>query len=364
MTQATIAINHVGFLTPGNYRDDDPFDGLEKTLQLLDFGEQRGFDSAWVRQRHLEHGISSAGVFLAAASQRTRRIQLGTAVIKIGYESPYRLEEDLSTVDVLSRGRLNIGLSAGAPAHADLLGPLVFDSDWKDYDLSHERVKRFARNLNGDFLGDADTLIATPFGRHRPRLQPHAKGLTDRLWYGGGSLRSSRWAGENCFNLMLSNVTAGEDTDDFHEAQLRQLDAYHASRDRSRRRVSLGRVIVPTDSADAKTRQKYADYAAGRYERTLKPQGERHTLFPQDLVGTSEQILERLFKDPVLPQVEELRLELPYEFQPEEYEQILSDFIDRIAPELGWSTGPASHDVGTINSQNNQDLTHSTRGQA
>ncbi|WP_164066368.1 LLM class flavin-dependent oxidoreductase, partial [Serratia marcescens] len=90
---------------------------------LLEFGEKLGFDSGWVRQRHLEHGISSAGVFLAAATQRTSRIQLGTAVIQIGYESPYRLAEDLSTVDVLSRGRLNIGLSAGTPAHAELLGP-------------------------------------------------------------------------------------------------------------------------------------------------------------------------------------------------------------------------------------------------
>ncbi|MBZ9603198.1 LLM class flavin-dependent oxidoreductase [Phyllobacterium chamaecytisi] len=337
MTAAPRAIRHIGFLTPGNYKDDNPYDGLESTLKLLEFGEELGFDSAWVRQRHLEHGISSAGAFLAAASQRTRHIQLGTAVIQIGYESPYRLAEDLSTVDVLAQGRLNVGVSAGVPAHADLLGPLVFDGDWKDYDLSHERVKRFASHLRGDFIGAPDTLIVTPFGRHRPRLQPRAKGLVNRLWYGGGSLRSSRWAAQNGFNLMLSNVTTGEDTDDFFEAQLRQLDIYHVNRELSwEQRVSIGRVIVPTDSADTPTRRKYAAYAASRFERTLKPQGERRILFPQDLVGTSEQILERLLEDPVLAAVTELRLELPYEFQPHEYQQILSDFVERIAPELGW----------------------------
>lgn len=87
------AISHIGFLTPGNYSEDDPLSGLEKTLQLLEYGEALGFESAWVRQRHLEPGISSATAFLAAATQRTSRIQLGTAVIPIGYESPYRLAE-------------------------------------------------------------------------------------------------------------------------------------------------------------------------------------------------------------------------------------------------------------------------------
>ena len=77
-------------------------------------------------------------------------------------------------------------------------------------------------------------------------------------------------------------------------------------------------------------------HAVGRHERTLAPQGERRTLFAQDIVGTSEQILERLFADPILPHVRELRLELPYEFEDEEYRQIVGDFVARIAPELGW----------------------------
>jgi hypothetical protein len=100
--------------------------------------------------------------------------------------------------------------------------------------------------------------------------------------------------------------------------------------------VALGRVIVPLDSADAATRKRYRAFAAGRVERTLAPQGERRTLFASDLVGTSDEILERLRQDPVLPHVEELRVELPYNFSGEDYEQILSDLSGRIAPELGW----------------------------
>jgi alkanesulfonate monooxygenase SsuD/methylene tetrahydromethanopterin reductase-like flavin-dependent oxidoreductase (luciferase family) len=99
------AIRSLSFLSPGNFPDDDPYTGLEDTLELFEFGERAGFDGSWIRQRHLEHGVSSGAVFLAAASQRTRHIQLGTAVIPIGYESPFRLAEDLATADVKLRTR-------------------------------------------------------------------------------------------------------------------------------------------------------------------------------------------------------------------------------------------------------------------
>jgi alkanesulfonate monooxygenase SsuD/methylene tetrahydromethanopterin reductase-like flavin-dependent oxidoreductase (luciferase family) len=335
MSVKNISISHIGFLTPGNYADSDPLPGLEQTLQQLAYGEALGFDSAWVRQRHLEPGVSSATAFLAAATQRTSRIQLGTAVIPIGYESPYRLAEDLSTVDVLSGGRLNIGVSAGRPPHADLIAPLIFDGDWTSYDLSHDRVLRFAGNLRGAYLGDEDTRIKTPFGPQRPRLQPYARGLIDRIWYGGGSLKSADWAGRNGFNLLIGNVTTGEGTDDFFAAQSRQLAAFRAVAE-PQRRIALGRVIVPFDSADAQTRNRYRDYAAGRQARTLTPQGDKRTLFAGDLVGTSDQILEQLEADPLLPEVSELRIELPYEFEDEQYRQILHDFVTLIAPELSW----------------------------
>lgn len=332
-------ITQIDFLTPGNYPDTDPHLGLETTLRIFEYGESLGFDSAWVRQRHLERGVSSAATFLAAASQRTKGIGLGTAVIQMGYENPFRLAEDLATVDVLSRGRLNVGLSAGAPPFSGLLGDRFHDGDPASVDYSHARVARLKENLRSDPLGSDDTLIPTPAGPQRPRLQPIAAGLPDRLWYGGGSLRSAEWAGKNGFNLLIGNINTGEKTDSFFEAQLAQLDLYLSHWQEQRRpRVALGRVIVPLDSADAATRQRYRDYAAGRLERTKTPQGERRTLIARDIVGTSDEILEILRKDPVLPHVEQLRLELPYDFSEDQYHQILGDFVQHIAPELGWKT--------------------------
>jgi alkanesulfonate monooxygenase SsuD/methylene tetrahydromethanopterin reductase-like flavin-dependent oxidoreductase (luciferase family) len=331
----------LSFLTPGNYPDDDPYAGLEDTLRLFEYGESLGFDGAWIRQRHLEHGVGSAAVFLAAAGQRTSRIQLGTAVIPIGYESPFRLAEDLSLADVLSRGRLQAGFSAGTPPHADLIGDLVFDGDWRSYDLSYGRITRLIENLRGDFLGAAGTVIHSPGNTQRPRLQPHNPGLIDRLWYGGASIRSVRWAGESGLNLLTGNIVFGDRSDDFGTAQSSLLGEYRRLVDPARpARVAVGRVIVPFDSADRATRERYRQYAASRYERTLSPQGERRVLFAPDLVGPAEEIIDRLRADPVLAQTSELRLELPYEFRRADYEQILHDTVELIAPALGHRPAP------------------------
>ncbi|MDT7842041.1 LLM class flavin-dependent oxidoreductase [Streptomyces justiciae] len=335
----TPALTSLAFLTPGNFADDDPHTGLEETLGLFEYGEQLGFDGAWIRQRHLEHGVGSAAVFLAAAGQRTDRIELGTAVIPIGYENPFRLAEDLALADVLSRRRLQVGFSTGMP-HAELLGDLVHDGDWRGFDLSYGRIARVLTHLRGDYLGGPDTVIHSPGNVQRPRLQPHSPGLARRIWYGAGSLRSVRWAAGSGLSLLTGNIVTGEGTDDFTTAQLNLLAEYRRTLPAGTpARVALGRVVVPFDSADAAGRARYRAYAASRHERTLAPQGPKRTLFAPDVVGTAEQILEQLTADPVLAEVSELRLELPYEFHREEYEQILHDVRHLIAPELGWRAG-------------------------
>ena len=335
-------IQHLAFLTPGNFSDDDPAAGLEATLALLAEGEALGYDSGWVRQRHLERGVSSAATVLAAATQRTRRIQLGVAVVQMGYEQPFRLAEDLATVDLLSGGRLQVGLSAGPPPHGALLGTRLFDGDPAAADFSHARVDRLRDLLRSDWLAGEDVFIESAGGRQRPRLQPHAPGLVDRLWVGGGSLGSAQWAGAAGYHLLIGNLNRAERSDDFWVTQGLQLDAYLAAwRRPSRPRVALGRVLLPTDSADADTRQRYARFAAERHARTLAPQGPRRTLFAPDLVGSADQIVQALRTDPLIDRVSELRLELPYNFERDAYAQILADTAQRLAPQLGWQPAPA-----------------------
>lgn len=169
------ALARLGFLTIGLFDGADPRPGHESTLEVIELGERLGFDSAWVRHRHLQYGISSPVALLAAASQRTSRIELGTAVIPLGWENPLRLAEDLATVDVLSGGRLNPGVSTGPPMHydrvKDVLHPRTADAE----DFGYERVERLLAMVRGEpvtaFTGTEGIEVFSD------RVEPHAEGL-------------------------------------------------------------------------------------------------------------------------------------------------------------------------------------------
>src|SRR6201996_5578832 len=149
MPEPGVALEKLGFLTIGLFDGQDPGPGHQSTLEAIELGERLGFDSVWLRHRHLQFGISSPVAMLAAAAQRTSRIELGTAVIPLGWENPLRLAEDLATVDVLSGGRLNPGFSVGKPRHWDSISETLYPDTAGQEDFSYERVSRLLRLIEG-----------------------------------------------------------------------------------------------------------------------------------------------------------------------------------------------------------------------
>jgi alkanesulfonate monooxygenase SsuD/methylene tetrahydromethanopterin reductase-like flavin-dependent oxidoreductase (luciferase family) len=332
-------LRKLGFLTIGLFDEHDPASGHESTLQLIELGERLGLDSAWVRHRHLQFGISSPVAVLAAASQRTARIELGTAVIPLGWENPLRLAEDLATVDVLSGGRLNPGVSVGPPMHYEHVKEALYP-DTGDVDFSYARVERLLAHLRGE----PATAFSGTVGieRFSDRVQPHSPGLGARTWYGGGSLRSAQWAGEHRMNLLTSSVVKAEGSDDFATEQLAQIQAFRAHHpDGPAARVSQGLVVIPTDGATPGQRARYEAYAASRLPRTTAPQGPARMLFSPDLVGRSDDLAERLSEHAAFAAVDEVAFALPFTFGPDDYAQILTDLATRLGPALGWTpAGP------------------------
>src|SRR6476661_1044569 len=154
MPLPTNPLRKLGFLTIGLFDGADPRRGHESTLEIIELGERLGFDSAWVRHRHLQYGISSPVAVLAAASQRTSRIELGTAVIPVGWENPLRLAEDLATVDILSGGRLNPGVSVGPPMHYEQVKSALYPDTADAEDFSYERVRRLLDLVRGEPASD------------------------------------------------------------------------------------------------------------------------------------------------------------------------------------------------------------------
>jgi alkanesulfonate monooxygenase SsuD/methylene tetrahydromethanopterin reductase-like flavin-dependent oxidoreductase (luciferase family) len=333
MPPAGTPLEKLGFLTIGLFDEADPAAGHETTLRMIELGERLGFDSAWVRHRHLQYGISSPIAVLAAATQRTRRIELGTAVIPLGWENPLRLAEDLATVDVLSGGRLNPGVSVGPPMHWDDVRAALYPDTAEAEDFGYERVLRLLRFVAGE---PASSFQGTEgIEQFSDRVQPHSPGLRSRLWYGGASLRSAAWAGEHGMNFLTSSVVRAEESEDFAEIQRSQVRAFRSAHPTGR--VSQGLVVIPTDGASPAQREKYAAYVAGRTPRTTAPQGPGRLMFARDLVGSSSQIAEALHAHAGFQEVTEVAFALPFSFDEPDYVQILTDIATRLGPALGWT---------------------------
>jgi alkanesulfonate monooxygenase SsuD/methylene tetrahydromethanopterin reductase-like flavin-dependent oxidoreductase (luciferase family) len=332
------ALERLGFLTIGLFDGNDPAPGHQTTLEIIELGEHLGFDSAWLRHRHLQYGISSPIAMMAAASQRTTRIELGTAVTPLGWENPLRLAEDLATVDILSGGRINPGVSVGPPRNFEDVKAALYPGTADLEDFSYERVERLLRLIAGE---RAAAFSGTEgFEEFSDRVQPHSPGLRARVWYGAATMTSVLWAARTGMNLLSSSIVSAQGTDgpaEFAAIQGAQIRAYRAAHpDPASARASQGLVVIPTDTASSAQKEKYAAYVAARTPRTRKPFGPRDYLVSRDLIGTAEQIAEQLYAHAGFREVTEVAFALPFSFAREDYVQILSDMAGKLGPALGW----------------------------
>jgi alkanesulfonate monooxygenase SsuD/methylene tetrahydromethanopterin reductase-like flavin-dependent oxidoreductase (luciferase family) len=222
--------------------------------------------------------------------------------------------------------------------HWDQVKDALYPGTAEAEDFSYARVERLLSAVRGEpvtgFRGTEG------FETFSDRVQPHAPGLASRLWYGGGSLRSARWAGEHGMNFLTSSVVKAEESlpADFEQIQLAHIRAFRAHHpDGERARVSQGLVVIPTDSATPAQAGKYREYAAKRTPRTLTPQGPARMMFAPDIVGTSGEIAERLSAHAAFQEIDEVAFALPFTFEHDDYVQILTDMATRLGPALGWS---------------------------
>ncbi|CCE74569.1 LLM class flavin-dependent oxidoreductase [Clavibacter nebraskensis] len=341
------APTRLGFLTTGPFDPADPATGLEDVLRLVELGDALGLDTAWLRPDHLRHAVSSPVAMLAAASQRTRRIGLGTASIPVRAENPLRLAEDLATVDLLSRERLRPGLSVGNPTRVAAVDRAIHPTTAEHEEPGRERLLRFRDLLRGgpvpgaedrdDERDDDEALTST--------VQPASAGLADRLGYGAATLRTASWAGAHSFRLLASDVTErGSRGRGFAQDQRDLIDAYRAAHpDSAAAHVTLALVVVPTDGATAEQR---ARYAAARTERTARaaradqsedPRAASSMVRAPDLVGPSDELAAALLADPAVQAADELAIALPAGLPAGDRARILTDVAERLGPALGWS---------------------------
>src|SRR5512132_3560924 len=114
-------VKKIGFLSFGHWSRSPSSqvrsgsDALIQSIELAEAVEDLGADGAYFRVHHFAQQLASPFPLLAAVGARTKRIEIGTAVIDMRYENPLYMAEDAGAADLIAGGRLQLGISRGSP---------------------------------------------------------------------------------------------------------------------------------------------------------------------------------------------------------------------------------------------------------
>ena len=127
----------IGFLSFGHWtpspqsRTQSATDALLQSIDLAVEAERLGMDGAYFRVHHFAQQLASPFPLLAAVGAKTRKIEIGTAVIDMRYENPHYMAEDAGAADLISGGRLQLGISRGSPSKSSMVGAILATARWK-----------------------------------------------------------------------------------------------------------------------------------------------------------------------------------------------------------------------------------------
>jgi putative FMN-dependent luciferase-like monooxygenase len=302
--------------------------------------ERCGFDSAWVAQHHFdgdEGGLPAPFVFLAHVAARTSQIRLGTGIVTLPLDEPVRVAEDAAVFDLISNGRLELGLGSGGT-------PSAFAGFGRD---SADRAGIFDRHmalvraaLAGQRLGGGNILY------------PAAPALIDRIWQATFSAAGGTRAGEAGDGLMLSRTqprpkaTPGASLADLQHPI---IDAYLAALPHGQEpRIMASRTLFVAD--DRREALRLADIGLRRVTDHLVEAGfvAPGQSLPELIValdmhiGTPDDVIASLRADSTLDRVTDLVFQVHSVDPPHPF--ILRSIeltAKTVAPALGWEAPKA-----------------------
>src|SRR5471032_276178 len=346
-------MKRVGFLSFGHWQPipgsqtRTARDALVQTIELAVAAEEIGIDGAFVRVHHFARQLASPFPLLAALGARTSRIEIGTAVIDMRYENPLYMAEDAAAADLISDGRLQLGISRGSPEPA-LRGSESFGyvpkEDETDADLARAHTSVFRAAIAGAGVARPDPQMT---GSTAPlAIQPQSPGLADRIWWGAGTRKTAEWAAEQGMNLMSSTLLVEDTGVPFDELQAEQIarfrTAWAAAGWEREPRISVSRSVLPI--VNDLDRLYFGDRAGrdgadqvGYLEGTL-------ARFGKSYIGEPDVIAAELSGDAAVREADTLLLTVPNQLGVEYNTHLLETFMLHIAPALGWS--PAEATVG------------------
>jgi alkanesulfonate monooxygenase SsuD/methylene tetrahydromethanopterin reductase-like flavin-dependent oxidoreductase (luciferase family) len=332
----------IGFLSFGHWHPaggltNSAADALRQAVELAVAAEEIGIDGAFVRVHHFARQLGSPFPLLTAIGVKTSRIEIGTGVIDMRYENPLYMAEDAGAADLLSGGRLQLGISRGSPEHA-WHGWEAFGYALESEDV-RAKTARFRAAIAGEGMAHADA-GGRP-GEAMLAIQPQSPGLSDRIWWGSGTRASAVWTAEQGMNLMSSTLLLEDTQVPFDQLQREQIDMFRmAWRDAGHPReprVSVSRSVLPiTSDFD---RQLFGNDDAGDQVGWLDGGIAR---FGRSYTAEPDQIAEQLAQDVAVQAADTILLTVPSQLGVDYNAHILDTIARHIAPAIGWSRATAS----------------------
>lgn len=331
-----------GFLSFGHYspvrgsQTRSAGDMLRQTVEIAEGADELGVNGAFVRVHHFARQAASPIPVLTAMAARTRRIEVGTGVIDLRYENPLYLAEEAAALDLLSDGRLALGVSRGSPETA-LRGYEAFgytgSADPRGADIARDHFETFWRAINGQTVADADPQTG-PAGRLA--IEPRSETLPEHVWWGSGSRSSAEWAGKMGLNLMSSTLLTEATGQPLHELQSEQIqifrDAWREAGHTRAPRVSVSRSIFPI--VDDRDRQFFGISGGSRDQ--IGVIDNLQSTFGRTYADEPDKLIEQLRQDSAVMNADTVMLTIPNQIGVDYNLHVLESFAKYVAPELGW----------------------------
>ncbi|WP_265455999.1 LLM class flavin-dependent oxidoreductase [Enterococcus sp. HY326] len=336
----------IGFLSFGHWMEQGSLvktasDAYLQSIDLAVEAEKIGIDGAWYRVHHFAPQIGSPFPLLSAIGAKTSKIEIGTGLIDMRYENPYYMAENAGLTDVITQGRVELGVGRGSPEQ-------VLDG-WQyfGYDYSEEEIKEIARQRTLEFL---DLIEGKPFAEPNPmpmfpqapgklRIEPYSEGLRQRIWWGAGSTETAIWAAQQGMNLQSSTLVNNETNEPFHIQQAKQLRAYKEAWKKAGHnfepRTLVTRSIQPiTTDLDL---QLFGQEDDSQYDQVGFLAYHRNpTIFGRTFAGEPDKLVKELAEDEAIKEADTVLITIPNTLGVDYNMHLLETIIKDVAPGLGW----------------------------
>ncbi len=339
-------MKHIGFLSFGHWTPSPQSqvrtgaDALLQSIELAVAAEELGADGAYFRVHHFARQLGSPFPLLAAVGARTKRIEIGTAVIDMRYENPLYMAEDAGAADLIAGGRLQLGISRGSPEQV-IDGWRYFGyvpaEGMTDADMARTNAEIFLELMKGDGFARPNPRPMFPNPPGLLRLEPFSETLRERIWWGAGTNATAEWAAKHGMNLQSSTLKIDESGKPFHVQQAEQIRAYReawkAAGHTRTPRVSVSRSIFAlTDDRD---RMYFGRGGEDGDQVGMLSETER-AIFGRSYAAEPDALIEQLKSDEGIAEADTLLLTVPNQLGVDYNAHVLEAVLQHVAPGMGW----------------------------